>query len=56
MGGLYTEIFLNSLGAGLGFSRTQQEVFAGSPVKVPERPAGEPAELANKHASPVVVH
>lgn len=39
-------MFLNFLGTGLGVSRSQQEVFAGSPVKVLERPAGEPAELA----------
>lgn len=39
-------MFLNFLGAGLGVSRTQQEVFSESPVKVLERSAGEPAELA----------
>ena len=36
IGGLYTEMFLNFLGAGLGVSRTQQEVFSESPVKVLE--------------------
>lgn len=55
-GGLYTEMFLNFLGAGLGVSRTQQEVFAGSPKKVLEKSAGESAELANKYSPLFEVH
>ena len=55
-GGLYTEMFLNFLGAGLGVSRIQQEVFAGSPMKVLERSAGESAELANQYSPLGEVH